>query len=276
MDDYGIPLLVGLSHPSDLPPDAWFAITQYFLWISAVDDKIGESGRPLSAYLQSFGTILRHGQLPDVPDMLHNACADIRISIIRAGGEALLAPFAQSLDDVITSWGREQQWRTQGLPRLAEYLDVRKTVIGVYPGLLLGRLHPGMLPPSEPIPPSVDRLIWLACLIIAVENDLFSAYKESQQGAVLTLLDVIADEYGIDIFQAMTCALSIRTALRNQHDDILADIAHDTCISPAARRWAKHLGKQVDTYYSWQMSSERYQLKDIPASTELCIPPPAH
>lgn len=274
LNDYGIPLLIALSYPEDISPALRLLLNQYYLIPSALDDKVGESGRPLDVYLQSMPVVLRTGIMPADADAFHRACLDLREGIRREGGEALLPEFADSVEQFIQAWQIEQRWRSENLPTLAEYLDLRKVVINVYSGILLARLHPAMPAPDQWLPASVTRLTWQVCQIIAIENDLFSAYKEAQQGTVLTLFNVISREYGVDLPHAMVCALAIRAALRIQCNDLISDILSESLPEPV-HRYARLVFAFIDNFYEWQINSSRYDLARLPANGETALPHPA-
>ncbi|MFF0484870.1 terpene synthase family protein [Streptomyces sp. NPDC004435] len=233
-------------------------------WISALDDKINELGRPLAAYTGTCGKIIRTGELPDDANLYHRAGLDLRRHLIAMGAEAVLEEFAESMDMFLSAVEREERWRSTGhLPTVAGYLRNRQATIGVFPHLPLLRLKRAMPSPGTPVSTALGQLRWTVCRLIAVENDLLSSHKEERDGTFQTLLEVIKRAYGTDTGGALACALAIGSTLRDQHDQLLRAICEDPGEPASSRRYAEAMGTWVDSQTNYELSAPRYGMADF-------------
>lgn len=269
LDAYGIPLLTGV----------WFdhgdagvmeMNLRLMTWQSALDDKIIELDRDDSLYRQACPQAFRTGRLPDGADLYHWAARGIHEHVIARGAGAVLPELADSIADWLEATRVEQRWRLSGVvPSVGAYLDNRQVSVGAYPSHTMLRLKEGVLDPGEPVPPPVARLRWLACRIVGLENDIYSAHKEARDGTGLTLLEVVRYHYGLDGPGAVAAALAIGSELRTQHDALVASVLADHTLPLEARRYARLLARVVDGQIEWAFAAARYGMTDFsPADGE--------
>jgi Terpene synthase family 2, C-terminal metal binding len=257
-------------------PEVIDLIVRGMVLISALDDKINELGRPLSAYKTACAQILRTGELPADADLYHRACLDLRRHIVGIGAEPVIPELADSVDTFMAAVAREERWRASGsMPTISRYLANRQATICAFPSMVILRLKPGVLAPELPVSTSLDQLRWLVCRLISVENDLLSSHKEEREGTTHTFFEVIKQTYGIDTPHAVLCALAIGAALRQQHDQLLTAVCNDPAEPDAARRYAEIIGTWVDSQTNYELSAPRYGMTDYLGGTpDLQFPHP--
>ena len=272
---YSMPMLASIWSVGQ-DPEVIDLIVRGMALVSALDDKINELGRPLSAYKTACAQILRTGELPADADLYHRACHDLRQHMVRMGAEPVIPELADSVDAFMAAVEREERWRACGtMPTIAEYLANRQATIGAFPSMILIRLKPGVLGPGRPVSASLDQLRWLVCRLISVENDLLSSHKEEREGTTHTFFEVIKQTYGIDTPHAVLCALAIGAALRDQHDQLLAAVLNDPAEPVGARRYAEIIGTWVDGQTDYELSAPRYGMADYHAEiADLQFPHP--
>ena len=272
---YAMPLLAGIWSQGE-DPEVIDLVVRGMALVSALDDKINELGRPLSAYQEACAQVLRTGDLPVDADLYHRACLDLRRHMIGMGAEAVIPELADSLDTFMAAVEREERWRAGGvMPTIGQFLANRQETIGAFPSMVLMRLKPGVLAPGEPVSTGLEQLRWVVCRLISVENDLLSAHKEEREGTDHTFFEVIKQTYGIDTPQAVLCALAIGAALRDQHNQLLAAVLKDPDESAGARRYAEIIGTWVDGQTDYELSAPRYGMADFLQQTpDLRFPHP--
>ena len=272
---YCMPLLASIWCLGE-DPEVIDLVVRGMALVSALDDKINELGRPLSAYKAACAQVLRTGELPADADLYHRACLDLRRHMVGMGAEPVIPELAASLDTFMTAVEKEERWRAGGvLPTIGQYLANRQATIGAFPTMVLLRLKPGVLEPGRPVSTGLEQLRWLVCRLISVENDLLSAHKEEREGTSHTFFEVIKQTYGIDTPHAVLCALSIGAALRDQHDQLLAAVLGDPAESASARRYAEIIGTWVDGQTDYELSAPRYGMADFLQQTpDLRFPHP--
>jgi hypothetical protein len=260
---YSMPMLANIwcLHEDPVVVDL---IVRSMVWISALDDKLGELGRPLSAYATACGQAMRTGEVPADANLYHHTVVDLRNQIMAAGAAAVIPELADSMDEFMRAVQTEIRWRTTGRwPTIGQYLANRQVTIGGLPSALLLRLKPGVIRPGVPISTSLAQLRWLVLRLVGVENDLVSSHKEDRDGTGNTFLRVIETAYDVDAPRAILCGLAIDAALRDQHDQLADAILHDPAEPPEAKRYAEILATWVDGQTNYELSAPRYGMADF-------------
>jgi hypothetical protein len=260
---YSMPMLASIwcLHEDPVVVDL---IVRSMVWLSALDDKLGELGRPLSAYATACGRALRMGEVPPDANLYHHTVLDLRDQIIAAGAEAVIPELADAIDDFMRAVQTEMRWRTSGrMPTIGQYLANRQVTIGALPSAVLLRLKPGVTAPGRAISTSLAQLRALVMRLVGVENDLVSSHKEDRDGTGTTFLRVIEQAYGIDTPRALLCGLAIDAALRDQHDQLADAILRDPAEPPDAKRYAEILATWVDGQTNYELSAPRYGMADF-------------
>lgn len=260
---YSMPMLANIwCWHSD--PDVVDIIVRGMVWVSALDDKLTELGRPLTAYVTACGAALRTGELPADANLYHRAGVELREYILDVGAGRVIPDLADSIDDFMGAVQVEERWRRSGvLPTVGEYLANRQLTIGAYPSMVVLRLKPDVIAPGRPVSTALDQLCRLVNRLMGIENDLLSAHKEDRDGTGHTFFEVLKRAYGIDTEQAVVCALAIGAALRDQHDQLVAAILRDRTEPPEAQRYAEILATWVDGQTDYELSAPRYGMADF-------------
>ncbi|MGI5457329.1 terpene synthase family protein [Streptomyces sp. CA-249302] len=234
------------------------AATMYWTVVVAFDDQVVETGRSPAPYAASVGPILLEGRLPAEPDRFHHAYLDVHRELVAAGAGPAMPEFTRQAVRALEGYVEESGWRRTGrLPVFAEYLRNGLSSAQMLPYMALQRLRPGLVPPDAPWPPQIAQLARLSCLVTRLENDLLGITRDDPDGG-LNACWAAARDYGISPYEAAPAVLAARTAMRAEHDALLADIRRDPS-QVACRAQAEAIGGWTDVCYAWFLSVARYR-----------------
>jgi len=119
----------------------------------------------------------------------------------------------------------------------------------------------------------VRALTEMTCLIVGLDNDLLSYYKEHEAtGDRLNIVDVIAHQQLVPLNTATEHAVAFRDAVLRRFLAVRAQVASTG--SPAMRRYCEGLGDWIRGNLDWSLNTARYPSPERRPSI-VCDEPPA-
>jgi hypothetical protein len=153
---------------------------------------------------------------------------------------------------------------TGGMPTLDEYAvaRIRNGSMEVC-AMTLDIAEGYEVPATEIDRPAVRALTEMACSLVGWDNDIASYYKEHQRsGDRINLVDVIADEAGIEPAEALPRAIALRDAVLARYLGLSGEI--EDVVGASTRRYVGGLSAWIRGNLDWSANTARYRRPDRP------------
>ena len=233
-------------------------------WLYLFDDRVGEGHEvgSVAALRHRFGSyehVLRWHELPRDPQPLHVGLLDLIERASRLGATPeWQARFTTSMTRYFDGCALELPYRQRGEPPgVIDYTYIRSLSVGAYPVFDLIELGSGLFLTDH----EAQRLRparYLASLLCAWVNDIYSFPKEREDGEPLNIVAAIVHERGLSPADALQAAIDRYNADFARFDDFIMD-ACEQLPGPAVRDKLTGLLDWVHGNRAWTQLCGRYR-----------------
>jgi hypothetical protein len=154
------------------------------------------------------------------------------------------------------------------MPSFQRRLDLRVATIGMYATIdLLEDLRGFELPDAFHAQPAVQRVKWLANLLVGLGNDIFGCGKDFAEGQV-NLVSALMAEEGLSAADALE-------RLVRMHDDAIAEfdrLAREIGDSDTVSRWLDDVRYASLGFSLWEAQAPRYQAHRLVCDGRVIVP----
>lgn len=238
-------------------------IADFNTWLFMLDDQCDEAqtGKK-SVYLKSIISglmdILRYNQSVSLTKggALAAALSNIWDRMRAISRPAWRIRFIRSMEEYFSSCLWEADNRAAGqVPSVADYIAMRPYTGALFADVEAIEIIEKVYLPDHILQQSTIKRMVLACNnIVCWSNDLFSCYKESQQGDVHNLVLVLAHEQNLDLQEA------IDETIRMHNEEVALFVALEkqlpmfhTSLDAAVERYISVLRSWITGNYDWSM-----------------------
>lgn len=233
-------------------------------WLFLFDDRYGEA-RELPEMVQQFEycEAVLNGAPSLSSDAFLRALGDLRARSIKLGATpAWLARFAESLGKYFNGCLLEFPYRLQNRPpTLAAYRQLRCLSIGIYPVLDLVELGAGAPSPAARF--RLGELRFLAALLCAWVNDLYSHRKEVGDRDPLNLVSVLRRAHTLEVADAYQTAVDLYHADLDHFSARVEALLRAPDASEVDREIARGIAHWVHGNCAWTRTSGRYRSRVV-------------
>lgn len=257
--------LAPLVHPH-VPLPALQIATDWFSWLSLIDDEWDESSRGAdpegmrAVHERMLAVLAGEEPTPDDDPFTH-ALRDLQTRILACNGRACLARFTRTVRDYFAASRWEAENRQRGVvPTPESFLGMRGHCGATLTAFELFGVVEGIDVPGHVLDhPHVRTMSVLASNQVSWCNDLFSFRKERLHGDVHNLVHVLAVHHRSSIADAFRRAIAI-------HD---ADVAEFVALARTLPRFGAGLDEALGHYvaflgrwmrgaYEFSLTAERF------------------
>ncbi|HEX6242975.1 MAG TPA: hypothetical protein VFZ61_18810 [Polyangiales bacterium] len=234
-------------------------------WLFLFDDAVGEAPAHMTEaehrrVLDSYARVIRDRHLPAQSTAFHHALLDLVTRALQLGASAdWLARFAHDMTDYFAGCADESQYRRNGrAPSVAAYRELRRQTVGTSPVFAIIELGvSGMVDSAEMARPDVVEARAIAALLTAWVNDVYSFPKEAAAQDPLNLVITLANEYQLDVREALEQAVEVYNLDLLELERIIDEV-RATCPSDALMGYLQGLLEWVHGNRIWTRLCGRY------------------
>jgi hypothetical protein len=234
-------------------------IATFHLWITSVDDFCVEVGAPLDELQQACDEVIRTGKTTGSSTPQSSFFVELREKLIANRCEGLLPQIAEQVDASFEAWKQEQGYLAEGsLPTLAEYLELRVGITGLYSPVLVQRCEKGLLLPEKRFCDRLDRLARLINVIVALNGDTMGVQKDINDDCPMNVIPVLALDFGVDIATAYLMGIELLDIYKQIFDALVVDICHRPFPEPETAAQARIMALWLDGFHTWHVTGKRH------------------
>jgi hypothetical protein len=250
-------------------PDAGFEelciIADFNTWLFMLDDQCDEAEMGKKAlYLKSIVAglmdILRYNQVVNLEEggSLAAALSSIWERMRAISRPAWRIRFIRSMEDYFSSCLWEADNRAAGkVPTVVDYVAMRPYTGALFADVEAIEIIEKVYLPEEILQHETVKRMVLACNnIVCWSNDLFSCYKESQQGDVHNLALVLAHERNLDLQEA------IDETGRMHNEEVALFVALEKQLPSFGAALDAELVRYIDVLRSWITGNYDWSMQD--------------
>lgn len=259
--------LLATACPAGIP-DRLQMVGDFWLWAYALDDAYFDSGTltgdPGGACIMVWPLMCAVEPAPAhaaEANGWETGLRDVRDRIAGCGSPAQTDRWAAATRGMLFSFAFEaaivQRGRHLGL---REYLAHRMESCGAKLFvLLIDFIHGYELPTAVLADNTVRAMTEAACVILGIDNDLFSYGREQvlEAGATLNSIDVVAAEFQLSTEQALVKTVEIRNRIMGSFLELSA-LVHQRGNADLAH-YSRNLGQWIRANIDWSVSTRRYR-----------------
>ncbi|WP_328379375.1 hypothetical protein OG372_31325 [Streptomyces sp. NBC_01020] len=195
------------------------------------------------------------------------ALRSIRLDLARHATPVQLRRWTEAMRVYTSGLVWEASWRSSpGLPSLDDYVTLWMRAIGMAPSTAMIEIAGGLTLADEELDdPRIRALTEMAWTLVSWDNDLYSRNKELLRADDdLNLIDVLAQEYGIDALRAQQEAVVMRDRVMVLFMRLRERALRDA--GPQLRQYVNGLGQFVRGHLDWASVCPRYTVPGAPAA----------
>ncbi|MET6996606.1 terpene synthase family protein [Chitinophaga defluvii] len=240
-------------------------IADFNTWLFMLDDQCDEAqtGKK-SIYLKSIVSglmdILRYNQSVTLANggALAAALSDIWERMRAISRPAWRIRFIRSMEEYFSSCVWEADNRAAGqVPSVADYVVMRPYTGALFADVEAIEIIEKVYLPDHILQHAIIKRMVLACNnIVCWSNDLFSCYKESQQGDVHNLVLVLAHEHNLDLQEA------IEETIRMHDEEVALFVSLEKQLPVFHVSLEKEVERYIAVLRSWITGNYDWSMKD--------------
>lgn len=277
MEKAGPLRLLAAACPDGIP-ERMQLVAEFWLWAYALDDTFFDggifTGNPSGA-CHALRPWLRALELPDESlvqdDAWTAALRSVRLQLENTGTTMQIHRWAAAAREMLSSLVCEAAYiQRETLPSLRDYLTLRMETSGAKHHLLLiDFTHGYELTYEQLTAPPVRAVSEACCVLLGIDNDLFSYARESAtEGPVrLNAVGILARDRNISVSQAFAEVIRIRNQIMSGFVHLSADIIGEADVSIA--HYTHNLGQWVRANLDWSARTQRYSAFTATGSSAL-------